>query len=485
MEVSSTARQKTLLTSSDILIRPAIDNLSTTDFSIMPLALKLGEDAAKLELVKLQPLGISEQDYLAYQASKLQQSLLWNDPLKKPIYKIAFDNQSKVSEKLLRERLGITEGIILSKEELDSALNRVYSLNKFERVDAEFEDVDQGRILTITTKAKSWGPNYFQAGFNWEDDFTLDSAITLSLAYTMTDLTENGGEWRNELELGFKKRVATEFYQPLDRDQTFYSLARFQYEMKNWDLYDQDIRYFQLENKVAQIVLGIGYNFNSDGIMEFGVIAEDGRVTSEFGLVDSINFHSTGGYFKVAYDNLNSISFPTEGNRLTFTSYLRDESYKGLSNVSNTDSDDLAWQFEADWKGALKLGNHAIVGKMELATTQNDGDFTLHVADLGGFLNLSGFRKDTLVGAHKVFGAVIYQYDLGRDVLITDLPLYLGTSLEAGNAWFNRDDVDLGDLIFGSSLYLGTDTDWGPAALGFGFNDSGQSAFYLFVGKNF
>ena len=122
---------------------------------------------------------------------------------------------------------------------------------------------------------------------------------------------------------------------------------------------------------------------------------------------------------------------------------------------------------------------------MELATTQNDGDFTLHVADLGGFLNLSGFRKDTLVGAHKVFGAVIYQYDLGRDVLITDLPLYLGTSLEAGNAWFNRDDVDLGDLIFGSSLYLGTDTDWGPAALGFGFNDSGQSAFYLFVGKNF
>jgi NTE family protein len=84
-----------------------------------------------------------------------------------------------------------------------------------------------------------------------------------------------------------------------------------------------------------------------------------------------------------------------------------------------------------------------------------------------------------------VFAAAIYQYDLGRDVLITDLPLYLGTSLEAGNVWFDRDDVDLADLIFASSLYLGTDTDWGPAALGFGFTDSGETAFYLFVGKNF
>ncbi|MBB1438870.1 patatin-like phospholipase family protein [Shewanella sp. SG41-4] len=482
---ASTARQKTLLTSSDILIRPAIDSLSTTDFSIMPLALKLGENAANLELVKLEPLGISERDYLAYQADKLQQSLLWLDPLKKPIYKIAFNNQSKVSKKLLRERLGISEGVVLTKEELDLALNRVYSLNKFERVDAEFEDVEQGRILTITTRAKSWGPNYFQAGFNWEDDFTLDSAITLSLAYTMTDLTANGGEWRNELELGYKKLVGTEFYQPLDRDQTFYSLARFQYEMKNWDLFDQDSRYVELENSVAQIVLGVGYNFNSDGIVEFGFIEEDGRITSELDLIDSLSYSSSGGYFKVAYDNLNSISFPTEGNRITFISYLRDESYNGLNSVGTTFSDGLAWQFEADWKGALKLGNHAIVGKMELATVENDGDFTLHVADLGGFLNLSGYRKDILVGAHKVFGAVIYQYDLGRDVLITDLPLYLGTSLEAGNVWFDRDDVDLNDLIYASSLYLGTDTDWGPAALGFGFTDSGETSFYLFVGKNF
>ncbi|GGP41433.1 patatin-like phospholipase family protein [Shewanella saliphila] len=482
---ASTARQKTLLTERDILIRPAIDVLSTTDFSIMPLALKLGEDAAKIQLEKLKSLSIKESAYLAYQAGKTQQSLQWNDPLKKPIYKIAFDNQSKVSEKLLRERLDIKEGDVLTKEDLASAINRLYALNKFERVNAEFEDVEQGRILTVTTKAKSWGPNYFQAGFNWEDDFSLDSAITVGLAFNMTDITQNGGEWRNEIELGYRKLIATEFYQPLDRDKTFYSLARLQYQMLNWDVLDEDSSYLLLENNVAQLELGLGYNYDSDGIMELGFIGENGHVKSEIDNQDSISYHSTGAYFKISYDTLNSISFPTDGNRFTFTSYLRDESYSGVTTSDTTFSDDLAWQFEADWKGALKLGNHAIVGKVEFATTENDGNFTLHVAELGGFLNLSGYRKDTLVGAHKIFSAIIYQYDLGRDVLITDLPLYLGASLEGGNVWFERSQMDLDDLIYASSLYLGTDTELGPAALGFGVTNRGDTAFYLFLGKNF
>jgi NTE family protein len=142
-------------------------------------------------------------------------------------------------------------------------------------------------------------------------------------------------------------------------------------------------------------------------------------------------------------------------------------------------------QIEADWKGALRLGNHAVVGKMALATVESDDKFTAHFSSLGGFLNLSGFHKNALAGPHKVFGAAIYQYDLGRDVLVTDLPLYLGVSAEAGNVWYTRDVVDLDDLIYSGSLYLGTDTSWGPAALGFGFTDTGDKSIYLFVGKNF
>lgn len=65
-------------------------------------------------------------------------------------------------------------------------------------------DTDQGRVLTVNTKAKSWGPNYFDIGFSWEDDLSEDSNIALDFSYTMNNLTDTGGEWRNEIRLGLE-----------------------------------------------------------------------------------------------------------------------------------------------------------------------------------------------------------------------------------------------------------------------------------------
>ncbi len=73
---------------------------------------------------------------------------------------------------------------------------------------AEFIDSEEGRILIVDTQAKSWGPNYFQLGFSWEDNFSLDSYVALDLAYVMTDLTQYGGEWRNAVRLGFEKLLS-------------------------------------------------------------------------------------------------------------------------------------------------------------------------------------------------------------------------------------------------------------------------------------
>ncbi|WP_144212270.1 patatin-like phospholipase family protein [Shewanella donghaensis] len=479
---ATTEHQKTLLDDRDVLIRPAIDEMSTTDFEIMPAALEAGRIAGEAALPMLSHLSISVEDYKAYQDKKKQSKLLLVNQVNRPVINIIFDNDSKVSENLLREQLALSENEVITKEALDEGIKRIYSLNKFERVDAEFEDTDEGRVLTVTTHAKSWGPNYFDAGFNWEDDFTLDSAITLNLAYTMGNLTDNGGEWRNELQLGYEKRISTEFYQPLDKDQDFYARAKYEYEIKNWDFYDNNDRAFELKNSLNQFVLGVGYNYSHAGLIEIGAVAEIGDLTNKAVSQQDLDYESIGGYFGFTFDTLNSISFPTEGQRLTFKASVRDEKYNGAV-ISN--SNELSWQFEADWKGALKLGNHAIVGKAAIATVDVDRDFTLHVTELGGFLNLSGLHKGALAGAHKAFAALIYQYDLGRDVLLSDVPLYVGTSFEAGNVWVVRDAVDFDDLIYAGSLYLGTDTSWGPAALGFGFTDTGEQAFYLFLGKNF
>lgn len=480
LTAASTEAQKKLLTDADVLIRPAIDDLSTTDFTVMSTALVLGEEAANTQVDKLKALGVDAERYAVYQDNKRQRSRQWLEDMQRPVVKVVYANQSRVSESLLAETLGIEAGEVVSREDLEAGINQLYALNRFERVDAEFTDTPDGRVLTVNTKAKSWGPNYFDLGFNWEDDFTADSAVTLDTAYTMTNLNENGGEWRNELKLGYEKLIGTEFYQPLDRDQQFYGRARYQYEIEAWDLFDANNKVFELDKNTHQIDLGLGLNFASHGQMEIGLTGEKGRISNEAWLADDLGFSSYGSYFQIGYDTLNSISFPTSGNRVTLKVTVRKEEFdvEGVENESST-------QIQADWKGALGFGNHAFVGKASLESSDSDGN-SIHIAELGGFLNLSGYRKDALAGAHKVFGAFVYQYDLGRDALgMTDYPLYLGASVEAGNVWWEMDEVSLQDLIYAGSLYIGTDTDLGPAALGIGLSDDGQRSFYLFIGKNF
>ena len=124
--------------------------------------------------------------------------------------------------------------------------------------------------------------------------------------------------------------------------------------------------------------------------------------------------------------------------------WLKDKYSPHLSAVE----EDKAVTLTIDWRGAIGLGGHTFVGITSFATIDNETDFSVHVTELGGFLNLSGYQEDALIGGHKVFAAVVYQYDLGREIPGgSGLPIYLGTSLEAGKVWGVNETVKYSDLI--------------------------------------
>ena len=105
---------------------------------------------------------------------------------------------------------------------------------------------------------------------------------------------------------------------------------------------------------------------------------------------------------------------------------------------------------------------------------------------LGGFLNLSGLPPGFLAGPHYGIGRLIYYRRVGRGGAgVLDLPAYAGVSLEAGNTWFDRKDVSLGDLRMNASLFFGLDTPLGPVYLATGYDEGGDKAFYLFLGRTF
>ena len=65
------------------------------------------------------------------------------------------------------------------------------------------------------------------------------------------------------------------------------------------------------------------------------------------------------------------------------------------------------------------------------------------------------------------------------------MPVYLGASLEAGNAWEESGDITLSSLIPAGSVFLGVDSLLGPFYFGGGFAEGGQKSFYMYLGRPF
>ena len=490
LTITTTNNQKTLLEKQDILIRPDIADLSTTDFSILDIALEKGEKAALENQYQIAELAVTDKQFEQYLLAKKQKSHAWMQPLFQPVIAIEYDNQSKVDLAIISDHFSISIGEVVSKEQLQLAIERVYALDRFDYVNAEFEDSVAGRTLILTTKEKSWGPNYLHFGFDWQGDFSNTSMISIDVAYLLTDLTDNGGQWKNELSLGWESRIATEFYQPLNERQSFFSRSRLQYKEEKFaeNEFTQEQQRPELRNRFTELRLGLGYNYNDYGIAEFGFVGELGEVKFESDQYEPLDYDSVGGYISLGYDTLNSINFPTKGNKVLFEVYARKDDY--LHNQLEN-QDDISIEITFDWRGALGLGHHTFVGIASAATVLSDNDFSVRYSELGGFLNLSGYQKDALIGAHKAFSALVYQYDLGREIPGgTGLPLYLGTSLETGNVWQLQEGVSIDELVTSGSVYLGTDTSFGPAVIGvgyatsFGYYEEDEMTIFFSLGKN-
>ena len=476
---NTTIKQVKKLNSQDLYIRPQIEGLSTTDFSIMPQALALGTSSANEQLDKIKTFSITDELFLTHLEKRKSKSSTWFQAIEQPITAIEYLNHSTVNKAIIAENFAINIGDVVTKNQLKLAIDRVYALDRFERVDAEFIDTDKGRILQLTTQEKSWGPDFLNFGFSLQTDFSSSTIIAIDSAYILNDVTDNGGQWKNELSIGWEAGIATEFYQPMGINQHLYTRVRAEYAQDKWA---QSSQKPELTNKYLQTLGGFGYHYVNQGLLEVGVVAESGDLSFEDKRLGEIEYLSYGGYIYLGFDDLNSINFPTSGNKLALEFFWRRDEYK---QELTEDTLDNSLEVNLNWRGALGIGNHTFVGIASFSTVENDSDFSVHITELGGFLNLSGYTKDALIGNHKAFTAIVYQYDLGRDVPGgTGLPIYLGTSLEMGNVWGNNESVKFDDLINSGSIYIGTDTSFGPAAIGIGYASDGEATFFLSLGKN-
>ncbi|MEM8548107.1 MAG: hypothetical protein AAGF46_08100, partial [Pseudomonadota bacterium] len=202
----------------------------------------------------------------------------------------------------------------------------------------------------------------------------------------------------------------------------------------------------------------------------------DARVKVGSTALSDVDVTTGGARLTFGFDTLDDTLFPRRGQRLGFRVDFARTSLGARRNYETWRASlDTYWSF----------GRHTLAIGFDAATSDDADDIIEETNFLGGFLNLSGLDRGAVVGPHAGVARIVYHRRTGRiGQSLLDWPLYFGGSLEAGNAWARRADINSDSLILNASAFVRVDTLLGPVYLAGGFGESGESSIYLFIGAS-
>jgi NTE family protein len=458
----------------DVFINPVLGDLGSTDFSRGKEAADIGEAAARQQLDGLRRYAVSEEEYSMFTA-RSKRALGEEQPLR--IASVTVDGSSleNIPKDYVEGQLEIKAGDVLTRRELEEKVSLLYGIGDFERVDSHLIPNGEGWDVELKPIEKPWGPNYMKLGVNLNTNFAGGGTYNILIDHSQRWVNELGGEWKNLLQIGDHMAFYSEFYQPVTEGKTWFVAPYGKAEQKFVDFYAGEDIVAEYRAREIDWGLDVGMAPWSYGEIRLGYVGGVLDPDVQKGVVELPpgQIHRGGVRLKLIADQLDNVNFPRKGGiaRLDFYSALPDlgddAEYNRL-DVSVT----KIFSYEQYTIAASGLFRSYI-------------DQALPVYDqvtLGGFLNLSGLASEQLRGQRAALGRLVAYWQATTSI-IGDL--YLGGSIESGNAWQEDEAMVADDLRVAGSVFVGFDSAFGPLYLAYGQADEGMSAIYFYLGRTF
>ncbi len=459
----------------DVLIRPDIGDISTGDFDRSMETVAPGEAAALAQIDKLRGFAASPDRLAAFneraESAPVQGRIIGS---------INVDHSQTRFASLVRSHMADLRQQPLDTEQLERRISAAYGSGKFEQISYQVHTLDNDEIeLQIVPVDKTWGPNFLRLGLLLSDDFQGDSAYQIdALARVVSDLSQDA-EWRFNLGLGDRSEVGAGWLGYFGQRNRFFINPSL-----NWQSLDQPLFIDAQRNEFARFrwnTWRAGVRMGSDLSSTTRVFLDLQRGHDDLKLrIGPGDTLPTGGNdfgfvgLGLIHDSIDNLGFPRSGLRVD----ARAEFY--LDALGTPGSTEV---YRLDLQKAFAWGDYSLLTSFTGVTSQDD-DITLQsIAFLGGLANLSGFSERQVIGTQLLFARAVGMRRLFDENELFALPLYLGASIETGNVWLQRDQVDLDDLIYAGSAFLGVDSPLGPIYLGVGHSSVDRTSVYLNFGS--
>ena len=481
------------LSGSDVLIEPPLGDTSSFDFGIMARVIATGETAGLAARERLAALSVNDEEFKSYVAMR---DAARQSPPRIDFIKV--DTESERYANRLERRFKNVVGKTLDPDVVARDVTALYGQGNLEALDYRLVQQDDKFGLELDARRNSWGPNYVRFGLNLQDDFKGNSSYNAAARFVIAEITQPGGEWVWDLQLGQTSLISSELYLPLSETAGYFVAPHVLTEAQDVYVLNGQSRIAQYRVHSFDYGLDVGREFGNWGEIRTGVQHESGRETVRVGdpVLPSDSFDTRSYFVRFSYDRLDNVNFPHKGQQASLE--YRTEHTGGPQNY-----DRLAYSFLAahSWghytavfssNGGTTIdappSGLLLAGQSSPASgTQVTTPFDLRLLfPLGGFLNLSGLKADSIAGPHFAIARTLFYKQIGRGGPgYLDVPTYLGMSFEMGNVWRHLGDASFGNTRRDASVFLGLDTLLGPVYLASGWDDKGQQAFYLFLGRTF
>ncbi len=459
----------------DILLIPDLGDIETGDFDRLADAIPTGVESAEAHLTELRRHSLDELAFAEHVAARQLPGS------ERPVIEfVRFENETQIADEFLFGRLmGSLRGEKLvghplDVEQLERGIDELYGLEIFSHIAYAVVEEDGKHGLQIWALPRSWGPNYLQLGIKWNTSFNGEGNFNLSTSLLKTEMNAWNGEWRTALTLGEEPGILTDFYQPLGSSGRWFAGAKATYDQFNVNQFAEGTDDIQEQARITQFSASAyaGREFGTWGRGSITYTRGTGNREIRIGDPNIPDEDFDIGELSVVLeaDQLDNLYFPTHGH---FASAIYRINRAELGASQDYDQALFAALI------ARSRGKNTFSFGVDYRTTTSGQAPPERRFRIGGLFDLSGFQFNQLSGQH--YGRVIGQvrrkfWDPGF------AEVSIGTSLEYGNVWESRNDIDVGDGLFAGSLYLGANTMIGPIFLGYGVAEGGANSFYLYVG---
>ncbi len=458
------------LNDADIIIRPDLQSVGSTDWRKSDAIADRGAAAAAEHASELMTLALSEEDWQAHleeiRARERSRNLT-------PEF-VEVVGAGPEDREAISRRLQDFIGTPLATDDLDFALTALTGTNRYESLSYETTQQDEEKGLLVRIKEKDHGPPFlnFSLGLsNQAEEILFD----FGARFTAYDVGRYGAEVRIDGALGTTLGLAAEYYRPLGNTRVFVAPRGM--------LFRTSDNFFQEEELVATYTTvrtsagaDIGLALGLDNEIRLGYDIGEVNFNRRVGapIFQEVQGKEERVRLRWLYEGQDRALIPTRGLRiLSNTRWFRD------APTATTDFGSSEARGSVFWPIAK---THRIAFVAAGGTSFNRPIPTLYDFTLGGPLQLTAYDNDEFRGDKFLLGSVAYLKQISRLPDFVGAAVYVTGLAEFGSAFDDFDDADMRSSYSGGLLM---ETGVGLVAAVIAVGDDGSARLVFSLGRSF